>query len=148
MKQLRSLKIIKDHFDFLLKEYQESLKTRMERSDLSFDRDDALCYKFHKISLNRGDSYIDSPEWLKSKKATINSKNKKDDKCFQYAIAASNHQYIKYNPEKNNTKINAFINKHKWKDINFPSHKEDWNSFEKNSKSIVFNVLFAACNTR
>ena len=41
-------------------------------------------YKLHKVSLKRGGSYIKSPEWLVNKKATINLKNKKGDKCFQY----------------------------------------------------------------
>ena len=43
---------------------------------------------FHKISLNRGGSYIDSPNWIKRKKATINPKNK-DYECFKYATAAA-----------------------------------------------------------
>ena len=50
-----------------------------------FDSVDLLCYK---ISLNREGSYIDSPKWLKNKKATINPQNN-DDKCFQYAITAA-----------------------------------------------------------
>ena len=59
-----------------------------------FDSVDSLYYKLHKISLNRGGSYIDSPKWLKNKKATINLKNN-DDKCFQYAITvALNHEQI------------------------------------------------------
>ena len=41
-----------------------------------------LYYKFHKISLIQGGSYIDSPKWLKNKGATINAKNN-DSKCFQ-----------------------------------------------------------------
>ena len=57
-------------------------------------------YNLHKISLNRGGSYKDSPEWLKNKKITINSKNN-DDKCFQYALtAALNFQNIKKYPQK------------------------------------------------
>ena len=49
------------------------------------------------VSLNRGGSYIDSPEWLKNKKATINPKT--NGKCFQYAVTvALNHQNIKNNP--------------------------------------------------
>ena len=74
--------IIKELFKSLKDKYQESLKEKMKRSDLVFDSVDALYYKFYKISLNRGGSYIDSPKWLKDKKATINPKNKKDDKCF------------------------------------------------------------------
>ena len=69
-----------------MEEYQIDLKTKMKRSNLVFDSIDALYYKLHEISLNRGGSYIYSPEWVKNKKETINPKNKKDDKCFQYAI--------------------------------------------------------------
>ena len=44
--------------------------------------------------MKRGESYIDSPEWLKNKKATINLENN-DDNCFQYALTvALNHQNI------------------------------------------------------
>ena len=46
-------------------------------------------HKLHKTSLHRGESYIDSPELLKTKKATINAKNKKDGKCFQYTITVA-----------------------------------------------------------
>ena len=73
----------------------------MKRSDLAFDRVDALYYKLHKISLNRGGAYRGSPKWVKNKKVTINPKNKKDDKCIHYAIAvALNYQNIKANPER------------------------------------------------
>ena len=35
-----------------------------------------------------GGPYIDSPDWTKKKKATVNSKNG-DDKCFQYAATVA-----------------------------------------------------------
>ena len=50
--------IIKELFESLLQRYQERLEE---------------CY-----ILNRSGSYIDSPEWLKNKKATINPKNNED----------------------------------------------------------------------
>ena len=60
-------------------------------SEFVFDSVDLLYYKFHKISLNRGRSYIDSAKWLKNKKTTINPKND-DDKYLQYAATvALNH---------------------------------------------------------
>ena len=97
----------------------------MKKSSLVFDSFDPLYYKFHKISLNRGGSYIDSPEWVKNKNATINPKNKKDCKCFQYAItAALKHQNIKNNPERI-SKIKPFIDQYNWREIKFPSDKED-----------------------
>ena len=84
-----------------MEEYQTSLKTKRKRSDFVFDSVDALYYKLHKISLNRGDSYIDLPEWIKNKKATINPKNEKDDKCFQFAIAvALDYKQIEKDPKK------------------------------------------------
>ena len=80
----------------------------MRGSQFVFDSIDLLCYKLHKISLNRGGSYIDYPEWLKNKKATINPKNNYD-KCFQYALTvALNYQKIKNNPERI-SKIKPFI---------------------------------------
>ena len=47
----------------------------MRGSEFVFDSYDLLNYNFYKTSLNRGGSYIDSPEWLRNKKATINRKN-------------------------------------------------------------------------
>ena len=70
------------------------------RSKFVFENVELLHYKFHKTSLNRGGSYVDSPESLKKKKATINPKNN-DEKCFQYALTvALNYQNIKNNPER------------------------------------------------
>ena len=60
-----------------------------------------MCYKCHKINLNRGGSYIDSPDCIENKKTTINSINKKDKKCFQYTIAvALNYEEIKKYPQR------------------------------------------------
>ena len=46
----------------------------MRGSSFTFDRIDLLEFHLHKISLNRGSSYIESPEWLKNKGVTINPK--------------------------------------------------------------------------
>ena len=49
-------------------------------------------FYYIKQSLNNGGSYIDSPKWLKNKKATINP----DDKYFQYTVpVALNQEQIK-----------------------------------------------------
>ena len=86
--------IIKELFKPVLQKYQEGLEESMKGSELAFDSVDLLHYKLHKIYLNRDGSYIDSPEWLENKKATINPKNK-DGKCFQYALTvAVNYQNI------------------------------------------------------
>ena len=92
--------IIEELFNSLLG-ISKKFKNKDKKSNHVFDSVDGLYYTFHKISLNRGGSYMDSPEWLKNKKATINLKNKKDDKCFQYAIAVTlNHQQTNNHPEE------------------------------------------------
>ena len=81
----------------------------MKGSEFAFDYAQLLYYKCHKINPNRGGSYIDSPDWIKSKKATINSINEKDNKCFQYTVTvALNVEEIEKNPERI-TKIKPFV---------------------------------------
>ena len=80
--------IIEELFKSLLQRYQEGLEESMKGSEFVFDGVDALYYDLNKVSLNRGKSYIDSPEWLKNKKTTINPKNN-DGKCFQYALTVA-----------------------------------------------------------
>ena len=55
-----------------IKRYQEGLETKMKGSRYIFERIDLLEYHLHKISLNRGNSYIDPPIWIKNKGVTIN----------------------------------------------------------------------------
>ena len=72
----------------------------MEGSGFIFDSVKLMYYKCHKVSFRRGVSYIDSPDSIKKKKATINPKFT-DDKCFQYMInVALNYYEIKWNPER------------------------------------------------
>ena len=78
--------IVEKLFDSLLEKYQKALQEKMKKSNFTFDSVGVLYYKLHKTIFDKGRSYIDSPEWLKNKKATLNPKNKKDDKCFPYAI--------------------------------------------------------------
>ena len=67
--------------------------------DFIFDCIDLWYYKCQKINFKRGGSYIDSPNWIKNKKTTIDPTNEKDDKCSQYAVAVVlNHQEIKKDP--------------------------------------------------
>ena len=114
----------------------------MKGSRFSFNYVHLLYYKFHKIDLNRGGSYIDFFDWIKSKKATINPINKKDNICFQYAITVTlNHEKIGKNSERI-TKIKSFINKYNWKVTNFLSEKDNWEISERNNSTIALTVLY------
>ena len=69
--------------------------------------------------MNHGGSYIDYLDRLKNKKSTINPINTKGNICFQYALTvALNHEEIGMHAEQI-TKIKHFINKYKWKRLNF-----------------------------
>ena len=125
--------IIKKLCESRLQNYKKKLEELMRGSKFVPYSIDLLFYHLQTIGLNRGGSYIDSPEWLKNKKATINPKNY-DGNCFQYALTVVlNHQNIKSNPERP-TKINRFINQHNRKEINFQSHKNDWKNFKSNNE--------------
>ena len=100
--------IIKGRFESFLQKYEGNLQNKMRGSDFEFDGVNFLYYDFNKISLNIGGSYIDSPQWLKDKKSTINPKNN-DDKCFQYAVSlALNLDKTKKDPQRI-SKIKPFI---------------------------------------
>ena len=77
--------IMEDLFESFLQKYQERLEESMRGSEFVYDSVDLLYHNLKKATLSRGGTYVDSPKWLKNKKATINLQNKKDDKCFQYA---------------------------------------------------------------
>ena len=102
--------------DSLLSKDQIGLETSMRGSTKSFE---LLYYKCHKTNFKRGGSYIDSLDWLKTRKATINPRNIVD-KCFQYAVTVTlNYEEIKWNPEIVSN-IKPFINNCNWKAINDP----------------------------
>ena len=55
--------ITEELFKSLLQRHQEGLEESMKGSELVFGSAVLLEYKLNKISVNRGGSYIDSPEW-------------------------------------------------------------------------------------
>ena len=55
--------------------------------------------------------------------------------CYNCCIKLLKHQIQSKN-------IKPFINQYNWKEINFPSHKNDSRKFESNNKSIAINILY------
>ena len=140
--------VINKLINSFMKRYQEGLETKMKGSSYIFERIDLLEYHLHKISLNRGSSYIDSNIWIKNKGVTVNPKNTKNIKCFQYAVtAALNYRNIGHRSERI-TKLEPFINNYNWKDIEFPSHSKEWRKSECNNKAIALNILYVPYNTK
>ena len=138
--------VIKLLFESFLKKYEENLQEKMKGSDFEFDGINFFYYDFNKTSINRSGSYIDSPQWLKNKKSTINPKNN-DDKFFQYGVTlALNLNSIDNHPERI-SKIKPFINKYNWKDIDFLAMSKDWKKIESNNE-IALNILYVPHNTK
>ena len=84
---------IKGLFESCFSRYQISLETTMRGSDFIFGCVNLIYYKWHKIRFKRGRSLIeiDSLDWLKKKKATINPKYY-DDRYFQH-VATIVHDF-------------------------------------------------------
>ena len=114
--------MINDDADDVRKELFDSLKNisqsnleSMKGNKILFDYVHLLHYKCHRINPNHDRSYIDSLDWIKTKKATRNPIT---------VTVALNHKQIKKDLQRI-TKVKPFINKYNWGGINLPSEKDD-----------------------
>ena len=79
-----------------------------------------------------------SPDWIASKKTTINPRNEKDNECFKWSIISPlNYKKIK---EKELKKILKF----KRVDTAFLLYQKDCEKSEQNNTSIALNILFVS----
>ena len=106
-------------------EYDDLLISR-EGSNFVFQSVEESIIHFHKIDLRRGSSYIESPEWLKHKKATINPQNKNNIYCFMYEIAISlSHEALGKNHGCVSKKLMEYANLFIWHEIEFTASYDD-----------------------
>ena len=66
-------KTIKEIFQSRLTRHQIRSETSIKGSSFIFHSLDGMYHESNKISLNRGGSYMDYPDWIKNKTAAINS---------------------------------------------------------------------------
>ena len=105
----------------LYEKYEQDLTISHASSSFSYESVEELNIHFNKIDLKRGALFIETPKWLKSKKATINPKNARDVYCFMHAITiALFHKELGTNPERITEKLIAYAQKFNWHDIDFP----------------------------
>ena len=77
--------VIDTLFNTLLQNFYHIQETSNEwGSEFIPDSVELLQYELQKINIIRAESYIPSPDWRASKEATINPKNGKDIKFFQW----------------------------------------------------------------
>ena len=86
--------------------------------------------------LTPGSSFIESPSFIKSKRAVVNVDNA-DEKCFEWAVLSALHpvkndcKYL-YNYEKYEHTLN-------WNGIRFPTPLDNIRIFERNNTHITIN---------
>ena len=123
----------------LLAKY-EILSQKLDSSSYVFRRIFEMSYHSHRGGLQRGSSYIISPNWLAVKKAVINPKNE-DEQCFKWAvIAALHHKEINSHPERI-TNL-TYYDRYNWDGIKFPTPSNQWSKFERQNPEVALNVLF------
>ena len=153
--------IINNLFISLKNNYQSEEQIMRGGNEFKFESVDRLDHKLHKIKLRRGGSCIESPEWIRNKRATINRKNENDN-CFLYSLtAALNHQNIRNHPEKISN-VKHFISEYNWEGIDFPSHQDgqeesekpknimlmDYKNCEQNNETITLNISYVPYNKK
>ena len=129
-------------FNTLLQNFQRMQETSNERGSESIpDSVELLEYELHKIDIIRAESYIVSPDWIANKNATINPKNEKDNKFFQWSIIEGlNYNIIKEKGLKKLLKLKRV-------NTDFSSHQRYWKNFEQENNSIAINIPFVSHNS-
>ena len=131
----------------LHKKFDDDLVLSRESSSFVYESVEECNIHFHKIDLRRGASFIDTPEWLKNEKATINPQNTNNAYCFMYAIAiALFHEVLGNNPGRISKKLIEYVNAFNWHDIAFPATYDDYVLFEKLNDVVALNILYVPLN--
>ena len=110
-------KITEQLCDSLYSRYQISLETQMRGRDDIFDCVNSPYYKCHTLNFEYVPTYTDSPDWIKKKKATINTKMIMINVFITQTIA-SNFDEIKEIPQRVLI-IKPFIKNHNRKGTNY-----------------------------
>ena len=109
-------------FNTILQRFQQAQETSNDKgSEFILESVELLLhYYFQKINIRRAESYIISPDWIVNKKATINPKNERDNKCFQWSkISGLNYNKTKEKDLKKILKLKRI-------DKDFPLYREGW----------------------
>ena len=69
----------------MYEKYQQDLRLSYASSSFTYESVEECNIHFNEIDLRHGATYIESPKWLKNKKATINPKNANDVYSFMCA---------------------------------------------------------------
>jgi len=85
-----------------------------------------------------GSSFIPSPTFIANKMAVVNPQNKKDQKCFMWAILAA-----LYPADKDTERVGKYKkyeNELNWSGLKFPVSLAQIRTFERNNTNLTVNV--------
>ena len=80
-------KTVNELFDLLIQSCNDLSEFSRRNSNLILEGVESMNHNFNQTS--KSGSYIESPDWIKNKKCTINPQNKNDNRCFQHAITVA-----------------------------------------------------------
>ena len=132
----------------VIKIFQDGLETKIRGSSYGFNFINLLEYHFHKISLNRGSSYMPTPSWVSNKKCTFNPQNKKDNKCFIYAIVLALIYHKIDNNHQRISNIIPYVANYNCNEIDFFTGPKEYNAFEKYNDNIALNLFYIPHNEK
>ena len=131
----------------MYEKYKQDLLISHASSSFSYESVEELNIHFNKIDLRRGASYIETPKWLKSKKAALNPKKAHDVYCFMHAVTIALYcNELGTNPERITKKLIAYAQNFNWHHTDFPALYEDYAIFEKLNEDVALNVLYVPFN--
>ena len=82
--------VIDTHFNTILQRFQQAQEAPDDKgSGFISESVELFYYHFQKTNIRRSESYVKSPDWLVNKRATINPKNEKNNKCFQWSTTSA-----------------------------------------------------------
>ena len=125
----------------LYKKFEDDLELSGESSSFVYESVEECNIHFHKIDLRRGASFIDTPEWLKHKKVTINPQNENYVYCFMDAATIAFYDRdLGKNRGRISKKLDILVHGFNWNDIDFPASYKDYTTFERLNSNVTLNV--------
>ena len=127
----------------LYERFQDDLQLSPDTSSFVDESIEECNIHLDKIDLYRSASFIDPPDWLKHKKATMNAQNVNELYCFMYAVAIA-----LFNKEFGNNlggisrNLRLYSNIFNWHDITFPTTNGNYATFERLNSDVALNVLY------
>ena len=88
--------------------------------------------------LSPGSSYIESPVFIKNKRAVVNVENNNDNECFKWAVLSA--LYPSSGDPRTLKQYKKFEHKFNWTGLRFPLPLNQIRRFENNNQSLTVNV--------